>query len=112
MRRYRLALGSATCLLLLGQAPVSATDVCSVQNSADGFIALRAKPAADSHLLARAKAGHAVVIQKTSGGDQIVSGRWLRVLYFASATAPRTSDPDYAKGQLAWMHARFVNDCG
>lgn len=102
----------AALALLLTAQPASATEFCIVQKSADGYVALRAKPSADSKLLVRAKPGEAVVIQKTAGGDQIVSGSWLRVMHYPDTVAPQKSDPAFKLGKAGWMHKRFVDDCG
>lgn len=102
----------ALLALVLGATPASATDQCIVQKSADGYVALRATPSADGALLVRAKAGEAVVIQNGESGDQIVSGRWLRVMHFPDTVVPPRTDPGYKRGKIGWMHKRYVDECG
>jgi len=110
-RRTTTSLAAALALLLTASR-ASATDVCIVQSSSDGFVALRAKPSTDGVLLVRAKFGEAVVIQKNSAGDQIVSGQWLRVMHFPDSVVPTKSDPKYKRGKVGWMHKRFIDECG
>lgn len=98
--------------LLLAAFPAYATDFCIVQKSADGFVALRAAPMANGELLRRAKAGEAVVIQKDESGNQIVNGRWLRVMHFPDEVVPQKGDPAYKKGKAGWMHQRYIDECG
>ena len=108
-----LCLLLASYSALLPVAPQAlATDFCIVQESADGYVALRATPSANGDLLVRAKPGEAVVIQKTTDGDQIVSGQWLRVMHFPDAVVPQKTDPTFERGRIGWMHKRFVNECG
>lgn len=99
-----------TLLLVAEQA--GATDFCIVQKSVDGFVALRAAPAAEGALLVRARPGNAAVIQKSTRGDPIVSGQWLRVMYFPEAVVPPKTDPSYKSGRIGWMHKRFIDECG
>ncbi len=75
-------------------------------------MALRATSSADGALLVRAKAGEAVVIQKSANGNQIVRGRWLRVLHFPGTVAPAKTDPGYKRGKFGWMHKSYVDECG
>lgn len=109
--QLRLGLAPFSALLLVA-TQASATDVCIVQKSADGYVALRATPSADGALLVRAKPGEAVVIQKTESGEQIVSARWLRVMHFPDAVVPPKADPSYERDRIGWMHKRYVDDCG
>jgi hypothetical protein len=92
--------------------PAVATDICIVQKSTDGFVALRAAPHADAQLVARAKAGDSVVIQKSANGNEIVQGRWARVRHFPADGPAPDVDPKSTKGRLGWMHKRFVDECG
>ena len=55
-RTIRVGLLAASALLLTAPQ-ASATDFCIVQTSADGYVALRAKPSADGALIQRAKPG-------------------------------------------------------
>lgn len=103
---------SSLALLALATGHAAATDVCVVQKSADGFVALRAAPSADAPLLARAKTGEAVVIQKSANGDLLVSGRWVRVIHYPDTVVPQPSDPTFKLARTGWMHRRYVNDCG
>ena len=102
----------AALALMLSASRASATDFCIVQESADGFVALRSRPSADGALLVRAKPGEAVVIQKSAAGDQIVSGPWLRVLHFPATVAPAKSDPTFRLGKPGWMLRRYIDECG
>ncbi len=104
-----LIVGTAIALSAL---PASATDVCTVLKSADGFVALRDAPSAKGAEIARAKPGEALVIQKTESGDLIEKGRWIKVFHFPGAVIPQESDPEYNKGSVGWMHRSFVADCG
>lgn len=88
------------------------TDVCIVQRSSDGYVALRATPSVNGALLVRAKPGEAVVIQKTESGEQVVSARWLRVMHFPDAVVPPKADPNYKRGRIGWMHKSYVDECG
>jgi len=103
---------SALLAILISPTAALATDFCIVQKSADGYVALRAMPSSAGAVILRAKQGEAVVIQKSETGDQIVSGRWLRVLHFPDTVAPQVSDPKFKKGKLGWMHSRFIGECG
>jgi hypothetical protein len=103
---------AAFVAVLLGAGQASATEFCIVQKSADGFVALRAKPSADGALLVRAKPGEAVVIQKSENGDQITSSSWLRVMHFPDTVVPQKNEPSYKRGRIGWMHKRYVDDCG
>lgn len=103
---------AAFALLTAAASAAHATDVCTVQESRDGFAALRAAPSPQAKLIARAKPGEALVIQKNDKGDLIEIGQWLRVFHFPGEVAPDASDPEYAKGRTGWMHRGFVDDCG
>ena len=112
LRRLRMPAAACALLSAVVVTPASASDTCIVQRSADGHVALRASPSAQGALVARARAGDGVAIQKSDSGDQIARGNWLRVLHFAGRVAPPTTDPAYKKGRDGWMHRRYVNDCG
>ena len=90
----------------------SASDVCVVQQSADGYVALRATPSTRGDILARTKKGDGVVIQLNDTGDQIVNGSWLRVLHFPDSVVHQKTDLAHKAGTVGWMHKRYVNDCG
>lgn len=111
VRPFHLSACMALCMGVT-ITPARATYVCAVQNSAGGFVALRAAPSADAALLARAKRGEALVIQQHANGDQIVSGQWLRVFHYPGDVIPPSNDPEYKKGRIGWVHKRFVGDCG
>lgn len=102
----------AAVALLLNTSQASATDVCIVQQSADGYVSLRAKPSAAGDLLVRTKPGDVIVIQKGASGDEIVSGPWLRVKHFPDAVVPQKTDPTYKRGKIGWMHRRYIDECG
>ena len=86
--------------------------MCTVQQSADGFVVLRDAPSAKGAEIARAKPGEALVIQKTENGDVIEQGRWIKVFLYPGEVVPQESDPEYKKGTIGWMHRGFVGDCG
>jgi hypothetical protein len=105
------ALAIASSLMLLN-TPATATSVCAVQPSRDGYVALRDKPTTSGKLIARARAGQAVVIQQRTNGEQIISGRWARVLHYPGDVIPASTDPAFKKSRIGWMSIRYVNDCG
>lgn len=102
----------ASAAWIAGPQSASATYVCAVQKSADGYVALRATPVANGALIAHAKAGQAVVIQQHPDGRLIEQGRWVRVFYFPNDVIPPKTEATYTKGRIGWMHRRYVNDCG
>lgn len=109
----RLGLCAAVALVLIFMSSrASATDTCVVGKSADGFVALRAEPRPQGSLVARARVGEVVVIEKRDNGDLIERGSWLRVFHFPGSVIPPKSDPSYRKGRSGWMHKRYVVDCG
>lgn len=104
---------SVTCVALITASPsASATDVCTVQESPDGFVALRDGPSPTSAEIARAKPGEALVIQKNDNGDLIETEKWISVFHFPGEVIPDEKDPAYSQGRIGWMHRSFVDDCG
>lgn len=91
---------------------VAATYVCTVQQSPDGFVALRDKPSEDGEMITKAQPGDAIVIQQKTNGDWIEDGKWVSVFHYPGEVIPEESDPEYSKGKTGWMHRSFVSDCG
>ncbi|MCB1549569.1 MAG: hypothetical protein KDJ41_17335 [Hyphomicrobiaceae bacterium] len=96
----------------LAATPARASDTCMVQKSPDGYVALRGDPSDRAPLIARAREGEAVVIQKDANGDQIARGAWLRVFHFPDSVIPPATSPEHKKGRIGWMPKRFIDDCG
>ena len=98
--------------LAFAATPARASDTCMVQKSPDGYVALRGDPSDRAPLIARAREGEAVVIQKDANGDQIARGAWLRVFHFPDSVIPPATSPEHKKGRIGWMPKRFIDDCG
>lgn len=103
------ALMAAPFILALN---ANATYVCTVQKAPEGFVALQAKPSADSEVLTKTTPGDAIVIQQNDNGDWIEDGSWVSVFHYPGEIVPEKSDPEYANGRIGWMPRSFVGDCG
>lgn len=98
-------LGLAACALLALSLPASATAFCSIPQTRDGFVALRAGPSPNARLLARMRPGDEVML----GIEQ--TGRWQQVRYWQGQS--RHTDGSFARGRRGWVHGRLLGDnCG
>lgn len=93
-----------------GGAPASASLFCGVRTTADGFVALRAKPDAQSRLVARMHAGDEV---SPDGGEAMRNG-WEKVTWWQGGrfkfVHARGNDPPNGRG---WVKGRLVaEECG
>lgn len=111
-RIFSLAAAGALAFFTLHAQDATATYVCAVQQSPDGFVALREKPSDDGDLLTKAQPGDAIVIQQNSNGDWIEDGKWVSVFHYPGELIPDQSDPEYNKGKTGWMMRSFVSNCG
>lgn len=89
--------------LLLNAADGRASSFCLVPKTADGFVALRAAPAAQSRLILRMKAGDEVQI--VEGGR----GGWSKVRHWPGDTRLAKGYERFTEGHVA---RRFLKDCG
>lgn len=105
-------LGAALAIAMCPANEAAATYVCTVQQSSDGFVALRDKPSEDGEMITKAQPGDAIVIQQKPNGDWIEDGKWVNVFHYPGEVIPEESDPEYNKGKTGWMHRTFVSDCG
>lgn len=115
MQTLHTGMRLTACVLaiaLLHVREAAATYVCTVQQSPDGFVALRDKPSEDGEMITKAQPGDAIVIQQKSNGDWIEDGKWVSVFHYPGEVIPEESDPEYNKGKTGWMHRSFVSDCG
>jgi uncharacterized protein YraI len=91
---------AAAALLVALTSPVQATAFCEVRQTSDGFVAMRAGPAASARLVRRLKAGEQVQIDRSVA----MRGQWVRVLY---------TGRDKAAMQPGWVNSRLISDqCG
>lgn len=89
--------------LLLHPGDASASLFCLVPETADGFVALRAAPGAQSRLILRMRAGDEVQI--IEGGR----GGWSKVRHWAGDTRLAKGYEGFSEGHVA---RRFLRDCG
>jgi hypothetical protein len=108
--KHLLASLCLAATLTTAAAPASASEYCDIKQTPDGFIALRAQPGAKARLVARMKAGDAVMF------DNTVDARngWTYVLWWkggrASGATVRGLDTVNGKG---WVNQMLLGDeCG
>jgi hypothetical protein len=101
-----LSFALAAAALIAASAPASATYVCDVQRTADGFVALRAAPSAQSALLARMQPGQMVRLGNRD------SGAWREVIYWTGGDVPIETEARFRQGLRGWVHGRLIGDCG
>lgn len=109
---HTFTLLAAVTLTLLPAHDATATYICAVQPSPDGFVALRVTPSEDGEVITKAQPGDAIVIQQKPDGDWIEDGKWVSVFHYPGEVIPEESDPEYANGKIGWMYRSFVSDCG
>ena len=89
-------------LILLGDA-AKASLFCLIPETADGFVALRAAPGAQSRLVLRMKAGDEVQIVEGGGGG------WSKVRHWPGEARLAKGYDGFTEGHVA---RRFLRDCG
>jgi hypothetical protein len=107
----RLAVLVVLAVGLAGSARAELFTACTVMPTADGFVALRAKPSLKGRILARMRAGEVVVIE-TKNGKYVESGSWIRVSHYPGEEMPLPSDAEFKDVRTGWAKSRFVDECG
>lgn len=93
--RLGVALG-----LVLGAGSAGATAFCEILPNADGFVALRLEPSAQSRLLRRLPVGDDVQLDET----RAQRGNWQPVIY---------RGPERRLSIAGWVHRRLIEkECG
>ena len=105
-----LAAAAIAAAIGAGAVPAAAAEFCDIAKTADGFIALRARPAADGPLVARMRPGDEVMINNT------VAARngWSRVWWWKGGRfeGQKVKGLDKASGQ-GWVNSKLLGDgCG
>ena len=88
----------------------SAAEFCDIRKTADGFIALRAKPESGSQMVARMKPGDEVMINSAIAAKN----GWTRVYWWKGgrANGQVVKGLDRANGQ-GWVNSKLLGDeCG
>lgn len=89
--------------ILLHVGDARASLFCLIPETADGFVALRAAPGAQSRLILRMKAGDEVQIVEGGRGD------WNKVRHWPGDTRLAKGYGGFTEGHVA---RRFLRDCG
>jgi hypothetical protein len=89
--------------MLLHVSDARASLFCLIPETADGFVALRAAPGAQSRLILRMKAGDEVQIVEGGRGD------WNKVRHWPGDTRLAKGYGGFTEGHVA---RRFLRDCG
>ena len=105
------AAGFAVALLVFGSHRAEAHNVCAVEPSPDGFVALRDKPSTNGKMVFSMDPGDMVVIEKR-GYTLVRSGNWFRVSHYKGRVFPKATDPEYRNVHQGWVHSRYVGECG
>jgi hypothetical protein len=105
----------ALMVVLSGQC-ASAQNVCTVKQTSDGFVALRATPSAQGRLVIKMIPDDMVVIDRhpdyPTGYVPVSSGKWLKASHYRGEVFPEPGDPEYSKVRRGWVHENLINDCG
>ena len=91
-------------LLAMGGGKAQATSFCPVDETRDGFAALRAGPFAEARLVARMKAGDEV---RLAGSPQ---GPWQQVEWWRGDE--RLQPPGRKARAGGWVNRRLIGECG
>jgi hypothetical protein len=112
---YRQLIAAGICAgsMMLATAATSQVrfDTCTVEKTADGFVALRERPNTKSRMLARVRPGDTLALIKRGDGGE-VSGPWQLVEYFPGEIMPDRADPNFRKVRSGWIYARYLDECG
>ncbi len=111
--RRLIAAGMFAGSVMLATAATSQVrfDTCTVEKTADGFVALRERPHVKSRMLARVRPGETLALVKRGDGGE-VSGSWQLVEYFPGEAMPDRTHPDFRKVRSGWISARYLDECG
>ena len=114
MKRLVVAFSFLIGTNALSQPPARAEVfyVCTVKETADGYVALRSRPSTKARLLARMKPEELLVLDRDKRGELVNSGGWLRGLHYPGETFPDVDEPEYKKVHHGWVRERLVGDCG
>lgn len=99
-------------LVALGTAPAGASGyACAVKPTADGFVALRDGPSTRHSTIGRMRGEELVGTMDKKTQDRVISGRWIRVIWYAGTRRTAFSIPDVAPGtgRTGWMHRDLIN---
>lgn len=107
MTRKTLIAGLLAAASIGVASEASATAYCSVMQTRDGFVALRAGPSASSRLIAKMRVGDEFQAHSES------KGKWMKATWYRGGrfkSGGPTYDPPSGCG---WVHLSLIGDeCG
>ena len=105
MTLQSLAAAALLAYSAFGILPASATTFCTIKQTSDGFVALRAGPGATTRRMARMKANDEVMVGLEERGN------WMEVTWWRGED--RHTKGFNASSGKGWMHKKLIEeDCG
>jgi hypothetical protein len=120
MSRVRPRNHRAAALLLMGSmigpgiaSPARAEMLlaCEIEETADGFVALRATPSPSGALIAKVKLGEIVEVRADKARKPKASGKWWRARHYPGETMPAPNEPEFKQVREGWIFSRYIAGC-
>ena len=111
MKRAAMALAIGAMAAIAATPAGASGYACAVERTKDGFVALREGPSARHTMIARMRPHELVGTMDEQTQDQVISGNWIRVTWFAGTRRTAFSIPDTRNqtGVSGWMSRNFIN---
>jgi hypothetical protein len=98
-------------VVLSTPAKTETFNVCQVQLTPDGFVALRSKPSVKGKLLARMRTGEMAVID-VKNDEYVQIGKWLLVSYHRLDGKDSKGQENWRFVAKGWAFTDFIDECG
>jgi len=111
--RSAVSLAAAAMLALCAAAPARAEvfSICSVRETKDGFVALRAAPRKDAPVVAKMVPGQMTVLD-VKNYKLVKSGNWVSLSWYPGEVMPDPGEPGHDKIRRGWTSYELIDDCG
>lgn len=111
--RLIVSLAEIALLAPCAAAPARAEvfHICSVRETKDGFVALRAAPRKDAPVVAKMVPGQMTMLD-VKNYKPVKSGNWVRLSWYPGETMPDPGEPGYDKVKRGWTSYELIDDCG